>query len=180
MNGSVGTLVLICGLSFSGKSTLAKAITTKFGYEEIDVDEVGAKLYELNMDDERLEELDWDRVYNEADRLIGTRLRSGATVVDASRNFTKQERERAQQVAMRSNAQLVTIYVDTPEEIARQRRLSNKTSRARRDITDAQFDEIVQIMQPPTEDEKPLVFHHADDVDSWLPVLARRLGRHAD
>lgn len=121
MNKSMGTLIVICGLSFSGKSTLARAITRKLGYEEVDVDEVGAKLYQLNIESEGLKELDWDwdRVYDETDQLIESRLRSGATVVDASRNFTKEERQRAKQVAKRSNAQLVTIYVDTPEELAR-------------------------------------------------------------
>ena len=164
----MGTLIVICGLSFSGKSTLAKAITRNLGYEEIDVDEVGAKLFKLSIDDQKLKDLDWDKVYDETDRLIETRLKSGATVVDASRNFTRLERERARQLAKRSNAHVVTIFVDTPEEIARQRRLGNKTSQARRDITDAQFDEIVQVLQPPTEEEKPLVFHHDDEIDPWI------------
>ena len=170
------TLIVICGLSFSGKSTLATAITRKLGYEEIDVDDVGAKLYKLNINDERLKDLDWDRVYDEADRQIEARLRSGATVVDASRNFTKQERDRAQEVAKRSNGQLVTIFVDTPVEIARQRRLSNKTSQSRRDITDKQFEEIVQVMQPPTEDERALVFRHGDKIDSWINENSPRFG----
>ena len=175
MNRSMSTLIVICGLSFSGKSTLAKAITRKVGYEEIDVDEVGAGLYKLDINDEKLKDLDWDRVYDETDKLIETRLKSGVTVVDASRNFTRQERERAQQVAKRSDAHLVTIYVDTPQEIARQRRLSNKTSPSRRDITDEQFDEILQVMQPPTEEERPLVFHHGDEIESWLSDNSPRL-----
>jgi len=169
------TLIVICGLSFSGKSTLADAITSRFGYEEVDVDEVGAKLCDLDVNDERLKDLDWDKVYDEADRQIEARLKSGTTVIDASRNFTKEERERAQEVAERSNAQLVTIFVDTPEEIARQRRLSNKTSRSRRDITDEQFEEIVQIMQPPTKDERALVFRHGDELESWIQDNSLRL-----
>jgi predicted kinase len=64
----VATLIVICGLSFSGKSTLAKAITARPGYEEIDVDTVGATLYGLDINDERLKELDRDRVYEEAER----------------------------------------------------------------------------------------------------------------
>jgi shikimate kinase len=39
----MGTLIVICGLSFSGKSTLAKAITARLGYEEIDVDTEGQR-----------------------------------------------------------------------------------------------------------------------------------------
>src|SRR5258708_1710604 len=112
----MATLIVICGLSFSGKSTLASAITARFGYGEIDVDTVGATLYGLDIHDERLKELDWDRVYEEADEIIERRLKSGATVIDASRNFTKKERELAQQVAKRAGAHFVTIFVDTPEE----------------------------------------------------------------
>jgi predicted kinase len=175
----LSTLIVICGLSFSGKSTLANAITCKLGYEEIDVDHVGAKLYKRHITDDRLKDLDWDRVYDEADRQIAARLKSGATVVDASRNFTKQERDRAQQVAKRSNAQFVTIFVDTPVEIARQRRLSNEASQSRRDITDEQFEEIVQVMQPPTEDERALVFRHDDEIESWINENSPRLGDRA-
>lgn len=132
------------------------------------MDEVGADLYKLDISDEHLKDLDWDRVYDEADRQIELLLKSGITVIDASRNFTKLERDRAHQLAKRSNARLITIFVDTPESIARQRRLSNRTTRTRRDITDEQFDEIVQIMQAPTEDEGALVFRHGDDIESWL------------
>jgi hypothetical protein len=70
----MATLIVICGLSFAGKSTLANAITARLGYEEIDVDTVGATLYDLDINDERLKELDWDRVYAEADRIIESRL----------------------------------------------------------------------------------------------------------
>jgi predicted kinase len=172
----MATLIVICGLSFSGKSTLAKAITARLGYEEIDVDTVGATLYGLDINDERLKELDWDRVYEEADKIIERRLKSGATVVDASRNFTKKERDSAHQLAKRSDAHFITIFVDTPEEVTRNRRLVNKRSRARRDITDEQFDEIVHVMQPPTEDEHPLVFHHDDQLDSWVDRNATNWG----
>ncbi len=161
-------LIVICGLSYAGKSTLARAITNRFGYEEIDVDDVGATLYGLNVQGRPIEELDFDRIYDEADRLIEARLSSGTTVVDASRNFRRVERDHAREIAERSGARVVTIFVDTPEEIARQRRLGNRTSKARRDITDEEFEEIVRVMQPPAEDERPLVFHHGDDIEAWL------------
>ena len=139
------------------------------------MDRVGADLYELDINDERLKDQDWDRVYDEADRRIELLLRSGVTVIDASRNFTKRERDSAHQVAKRSSARLVTIFVDTPESIARQRRLTNRTTQSRRDITDDQFDEIVQVMQPPTADEAALVFRHDEDIARWLQRNSRAL-----
>jgi predicted kinase len=165
-------LIVICGLSYAGKSTLARAITNRFGYEEIDVDDVGATIYGPNFQARPNEEPDFDRIYDEADRLIEARLRSGATVVDASRNFRRAERDHARKIAERSGARVVTIFVDTPEKIARARRLRNQSSPSRRDITDQQFDEIVQVMEPPAEEEMALVFHHGDDIDSWLQHLA--------
>ena len=161
-------LIVICGLSYAGKSTLARAITNRFGYEEIDVDDVAATLYGLNFQARPIEEQDFDRIYDEADRLIEARLSSGTSVVDASRNFRRAERDHAREIAERSGVRVVTIFVDTPEEIARQRRLGNRTSKARRDVTDEEFEEIVRVMQPPTEDERPLVFHHGDDIEAWL------------
>lgn len=45
---------------------------------------------------------------------------------------------------------------------------------SRRDITDEQIDEIVQVMQPPTEEERPL-FHPGDEIASWIDENSRRL-----
>ena len=94
-------------------------------------------------------------------------MRSGATVVDASRNITKKERELAKRLAKRSGAHFATIFVATPEEVTRRRRSLNKKSASRRDITDEQFEEIVRVMQPPSEDEDAFIFHYDDQVDRW-------------
>jgi hypothetical protein len=174
------TLVVICGLSFAGKSTLARAITERLGFVEVDVDEVGAGLYGLAVGDPAaLDGLDFDRIYDAADREIARLLTSGVSVVDASRNFTRAERARARQLAEGANARVVTVFVDTPVGVARQRREDNRTSGSRRDITDDQFEEIVRVFQPPTEEERPLVFNVNDDVESWTALHAGVL-RHTD
>lgn len=160
----MSTLLVICGLSFSGKSTLARAISEKLCFQEVDVDQVGAALY----GGAAIDDWDFDRVYAEADKEIGRLLAAGIDVVDASRNFTRVERARARELARHSNSRLLTIFVDTPVALARQRRRENKASRTRRDITDAQFEEIVQVFQPPAQDERPLVFQVGDVIESWI------------
>ena len=154
----MSALIVICGLSFAGKSTLAKALTTRFGYEEVDVDEVGAKMHNLDINDRALNDCDSDEIYDEADRPIESRLRSGVTVVDASRNPTREERARAREVAPRAHVRLLTIFVDTPEQVARQRRQNNQVTKARRDLSDDQFEEFNRVFQPPAEEERALVF----------------------
>jgi len=89
-------------------------------------------------------------------------------VIDASRNFTKDERQLARQIATQLKAEIVTIFVDTPEGIARKRLLENRKKQSRRDVTDKDFEEILQVWEPPTANENPLVFHNGDDIDTWI------------
>ncbi|GAC1450782.1 MAG: hypothetical protein PVS3B1_25780 [Ktedonobacteraceae bacterium] len=161
-------LFIICGISFAGKSTLGKKIAQQFGYAEVDVDDMKFQLYGPDTQDEDLRHEDWVRIYAETDHLIESYLQSGRTVIDASRNFRKEERRLARQIATRMGAEVVTIFVDTPEALARQRLLENRKKPARREVTDKDFEEILHVIEPPVADESPLVFHHSDQVDHWI------------
>jgi predicted kinase len=161
-------LLIVCGLPFAGKSTLGKAIRERFGYEEVDVDETKFLLYGPDTRDEDLAADDWTRIYAETDRLIEKHLRSGKTVIDASRNFAKEERAAAKGIADKAGVPILTIYVDTAEETVRQRLLKNRLQPTRRDLSDSDFEEAVAAMQPPTADENPLVFHDPGDIDRWI------------
>jgi predicted kinase len=143
-------LFIICGISFSGKSTLGKKITQRFGYAEVDVDEMKCDLYGPNIQDEDLSHTDWIRVYAETDKRIEHYLQTGKTVIDASRNFRKGERQLARQIATKLKVEVVTIFIDTPKDVACQRLLENRKKPSRRDVTDKDFEEILQVIEPPT------------------------------
>ena len=161
-------LIIICGISFAGKSTLGKTIAQQFGYAQVDVDDVKFRLYGPDIKDEDLSHADWVRVYAETDKLIECYLKTGKTVIDASRNFSKRERQLARHIAAKVGTEIVTIFVDTPEAIARQRLLENRKKQARRDVTDKDFEEILQVIEPPTADENPFVFRYGDQIESWI------------
>ena len=165
---AMSKLFIICGISFAGKSTLGKKIAQQFGYAEVDVDDMKIQLYGPDIQDEDLCHDDWVRIYAETDSLIEHYLQAGRTVIDASRNFRKEERQVARQIATKLDAQVVTIFVDTPEAIARQRLLENRKKPLRREVTDKDFEEILHVIEPPTADEDPLVFHYGDDVERWI------------
>ncbi len=168
-------LIIICGLSFAGKSTLGKAIKDRFGFEEVDVDATKFGLYGNSIRDEELNHADWVRIYAETDRRIADFLRSGKTVVDASHNFSKGERDVAKGLAVQAGVPLIMIYIDTPEEIVRQRLHRNRRQSSRRDIPDHDFEDVVRAMQIPGKDENPLVFHFEEDVARWAAENAGRL-----
>jgi len=168
-------LLIICGLSFSGKSTLGNAIAERFGYEEVDVDETKINLYGQSNKDEDLHPEDWVRIYTETDRLIENLLESGKSVLDASRNFSKTERNKVKSLADKVGVPIITVYVDTPEQMARQRLLENRHNPTRRDVTDKDFEEVIRAMEPPTVDEHSLIFHHFSEIDGWLLENAAKL-----
>jgi predicted kinase len=170
-------LLIICGLSFSGKSTLGKAITERFGYEEVDVDETKFKIYGQSIKNEDLYPEDWVRIYTETDQLIEVLLKTGKSVLDASRNFSKTERNTAKNIADKIGVPLLTIYIDIPEQTTRQRLHENRRNPTRRDITDKDFEDVIRAMQPPTVDEHPLIFHHFNEMDGWLFENSAKLAR---
>jgi predicted kinase len=158
-------LFIVCGISFAGKSYLGNAIAERFGYRQVDVDDVKHRLFGPACRDDVLARGDWDEVYAEADRLIERFLSEGDTVVDASRNFRRSERRRAREIADRQAAGFVTIFIDTPVEIARQRLIDNRLHKSRRDVSDADFDAIASQFDPPGPDESPFVFNPHDNLD---------------
>src|SRR6266702_2509405 len=167
-NLPMSKLVIICGISFAGKSTLGEAIAHRFDYAQVDVDDMKFHLYGPEGKDEELRRADWVKIYHETDKLIESYLQSGKAVIDASRNFTKDERQVARHIATQLKAEVVTIFVDTTEDIARKRLLENRKKQSRRDVIDKDFEEILQVWEPPTANENPLVFHNGDDIDTWI------------
>jgi len=164
-------LIIICGLSFAGKTTLGKAITKRFGNETVDVDVTKEKLYGPGLKDDDLTHEQWVKIYDETDKQIEKYLNEGKSVIDDSRNFRKFERVHAKEIAKKCGSGFITIYVNTPEEIVRQRLIENRRNQTRLDVEDKDFEEIVQVFEPPTVDENPMVFSQTDNIDEWISKL---------
>ena len=161
-------LILVCGTSFAGKSTVACRLADRFGYPEVDVDATKADLFGDGVADEALDRADWEQIYRETDRRIRDHLAAGRSVIDASRYFRASERDAARVLCRAHGADLVSVHVDTPAHIPRLRLQANRRSGARRDVRDEDFAAILAAWEPPTVDEHPLVFHFGDDIEEWM------------
>jgi len=139
-----------------------------FGFPEADVDETKIQLFGASVDDRALTRGDWDRVYSETDRRIGDHLAAGQSVIDASRYFHKRERLQAGDICREHGAELLTIFVDTPEHVTRERLLANRQTRARQDVSDDDFAAILTAWEPPTDDETPLILRFGEDATTWI------------
>ncbi|MBI4288796.1 MAG: AAA family ATPase [Chloroflexi bacterium] len=122
-------LFITVGLTGTGKTVLAEALTARLGLALISSDVVRKKLAAIPLAEHRYEEFDrglysaeftrrtYDALFEEADRLLA---KGKSVILDAS--FRKaEERRRAGQVARSRGADLWTIEVTCPEEVVRER-----------------------------------------------------------
>lgn len=161
-------LYILCGLPFSGKTLLAKKLADKLGFLRIDLDDIKFELLGEMVKDESVSPAEWDRVYQEMYKRIEEALSLGKTVVHDTGNFTKHERALVKDIGDRLGLEVKTIYMDIPEEIAKQRWLNNKLTKDRFDISEKSFEEAVAEMEPPTEEENVIVYDGKTDIDEWI------------
>ena len=64
-------LVVVCGPSFAGKTTLGTALARLFNYKEVDVDLTKVCLYGVAIEENALDQDAWNRIYDETDRANG-------------------------------------------------------------------------------------------------------------
>ncbi len=162
------TLYIFCGIPFSGKTQLSQRVSQKLGYTLIDLDEVKFATFGRGITDDHIDQDGWDRVYRNMYVQIRDALRRKETVIHDTGNFTLSERNMVRKIADDLNIDAITVYVDTPIDIARKRMVENRKTRERFDITDSAFDYAVSEMEPPQDDETHIVYDGSQDFNDWL------------
>ena len=162
------TLIIVCGEPYAGKTTLGQALVQRFRHASVDVDGTKERLYGLGLKDEDLTNEQWVRIYEQTDQQIADYLHAGQSVVDDSRNFRQFERVHAKDIAEGCRAHCVIIYVNTPEAILRQRLHENRAHPSRHDLNDHDFEQLLLLVEPPTDEEQPLVFTCGESLNEWI------------
>jgi predicted kinase len=160
-------LYIFCGISFSGKSTLTRTLAKQKGYTRIDLDEVKFELYGADIKDADLTQKDWDTIYQDMYKRIETALKTGKTIIHDTGNFTKYERGLVRQIADRLGVETVTVYVDTPKQVAKERLITNRMTNQRFNVTDEEFEEAAAEMEAPDKTEKHITYKYGTSVDAW-------------
>jgi len=159
------TLYILCGLPFSGKSTLAAALARWAGGEVVSLDAINAERGLFGGDGIPVEE--WERTSAMAVRRAEEWLAGGTAVVlddTTSRRFL---RDRYRELAGRVGARAVLVYLDiSPAEI-RRRRARNEETGERRGLVDAVFDDTAATFEAPGPDEVRITYR-GEKLDTWL------------
>jgi predicted kinase len=160
------TLYLLCGLAFSGKSTLAEAMSRHLGCAVISLDDINARRGLFGGQGIPVEE--WARTHDEAIRELEAALREGRSVVVDDTNCFRLLRDDYRAVAERYGVPSVVIHVDVPLDLALARLRANDRETSRAPVREAILRELAEKLEPPEPDEAVVVFPADASPDAWV------------
>jgi len=160
------TLYIMCGLPFSGKTTLARALANQCGCVHLDLDAIARakNLFpEEGIDDEK-----WGRVFREVHRQVAALLTSGKSVVFDAVNYDRVERDRLRIIAQDSDSLVHVIYINLSMQELKQRRQANQANHQRPPVRDKDFMELATEFEIPTIEENLIVYDGAESIPEWI------------
>ena len=139
-------LYIMCGLPFSGKTTLAKKISQQTGAEYIASDDLhDASLPKIER---------WGAAIDLMKTRVEQTLKEGRGVVCDNGNYRKSQRDELYGMAREMGAETVVIFLDLPTEILRQRSEENTSRPGVAEETFARHETQIEI---PTDNEGVVV-----------------------
>jgi predicted kinase len=160
----------MCGLAFSGKTTLAHAIVGFTGATYLSLDEINRERG-LPFGGDGLPVEEWERTHHAAiDRVKHLMPDRASIVVDDTSNL-RFLRERFRTVAAEHSYDLVLVYVETTFDEISRRMQENARQEQRRPIRPEVFAEHVRTFERPTEVESAVVYRAGQPVEDWLRAI---------
>ena len=157
----------MCGISFSGKSTLAAAIARKHQYLLVSLDEINQERG-IGFGGDGIAVEEWERTHKIAAGKLEEYMRTGRSIILDDTNCFRWLRDRVRSVAAGNGYRTVIIYLDIPLQTLQERMLKNKTTHERRGIKEPIFTELASRFEVPGSDEEVLVFAPGDTVEDWI------------
>jgi predicted kinase len=158
---------LLCGLAFSGKTTLARAIAQRLSLAYVSLDEINAER-DLRPGGEGLPGEEWERSHAVAESRLAAAFASGRGAVLDDTGCFRCLRDRYRELARAHGVPTTVVFVDVPLEAIRARIASNARKTKRTGITDEVFAHHVAEFEPPQPDEQFVRFTPPDEIEHWI------------
>lgn len=160
----------MCGVAFSGKSTLAKKIAEAKNAILVSQDEHWfERKMEWNLDHDSDE--DWERILTISRDRAEQELMAGHSVVFDDISLKYSDRYFLRSLARENDAESILVYLDTPREVQEERKLQNFKTKERHDVPQHIIDWGISELEIPQEEERPFIFKPSFDVSDWLSRL---------
>ena len=159
----------MCGLAFSGKSTLARKISEQANCKLVSFDQLWIET-EKNLNVPQGVE-GWRMIRELAKQQILASLKSGVSVVYDENNPKKEHRDEFRGVAGEVGSEAFVVYLKTPLEVVRSREQANNILHNRHEVSNENFDKVISDFEFPSHDENVLIFSPEDDINKFVNKL---------
>lgn len=160
-------MYILSGMSFAGKSVLARAISYAKQVEIVDPDAV-AHAKGLGLHGEFLSATVWRAIHHDAEDQAKRLLCSGKSVVYDTTAFNKQQRDALREIAKACGATPVIIIVSITREEAFKRWQANTISKQRALVHSEDFQMCADEFTFPTHDEEYLIYRAGENMLAWI------------
>jgi predicted kinase len=160
------TLYIMCGLPFSGKTTLARTLANQCGFIHFDLDAIARE--KSWFPEEGINDEQWGEVFREVYRQVANLLISGKSVVFDAVNYDRIGRDRLRTIAQQSDSVFHVIYIALPIQEIEQRRQTNQANHQRPPVQDKDFVDLVTEFEIPTVEENLLVYDGIQSIPEWI------------
>ncbi|WP_205781447.1 AAA family ATPase [Planctomonas deserti] len=164
------TLTLMCGLSFSGKSTLARGLAEELDAHLVSLDAINHERGLRGGEGIPLDE--WATTNGIAHERAGALLAARREVVVDDTGSPRFIRNEWRETAKRADMPLLIVWVQIDPDLQRERVRANRADGHRDDVTDAVLTDHAAHFEPPTEDERPILVDVRETTD---PVRIRAI-----
>ena len=160
------TLYLLCGMPFSGKTTLGKTISRQIDSAYMSLDEIN-ELRGLRGGD-GIPVAEWEKTHSIAMSQMQTIMPTFQDIVLDDTNCFRWLRDRFRQLAAEHNYRTTVVFVDVPMSEIWQRMLNNKDTPTRHTVKPEIVKEITKTFEPPEENENVLKYAGKQPINEWL------------
>ncbi|MCU1577104.1 MAG: hypothetical protein JWP70_1808 [Leifsonia sp.] len=165
-------LVMLCGRSYSGKSTLT-GILRELGAQVVSLDEIMQRRGLSSGDGLPLHE--WQRTHEIGVAETAELLDARHTVAVDDTGSPRFLRDGWRSLAVEHGAAPVLVYLDAPFELVRERWRANSTSGSRHHVVEEVLEEHLAAFEPPTADEHPVILDALKSPNEWRATLEAAL-----
>ena len=169
---SAPRLIVLCGLPFSGKSTLGRRLADELGLVHLELDQIMAS-QGVDLSAGAISNAVWITGYREGHRQLDRLLVARRSVVWDAVSFRWSHREKLRRMAKQHGASIHLIWLDIPLADVAQRRAANRLRPVRGDVADADFAMVADGFQPPRAEEAAVRY---DPPTNTIANLIERLG----
>lgn len=160
------TLYLLCGMPFSGKTTLGKTIARQLDSSYISLDEINEARGLRGGDGISIEE--WEKTHSIAILQMQTMMPTSQDIVLDDTNCFRWLRDRFRQLAAEYNYQTTVVFVDVPVSEIWQRMSANQKTQTRHMVKPEIIKEMTKTFEPPEEDENVIRYDGEQSIDEWI------------